>query len=1258
MRGSGRWSVGVGACLVCGLAALAGAEQNWAEPLTAELRQHLEKQAAAGVEAAARAEADEALDRARSLWQEVLGLTARLHGAGDWRVTDARLALAQVDLLARLKASERAQVREATRLDQRGMQLFQKGKYAEALPLFREALATCRKVLGDRHPQTATACTHLARNLWRQGKYVEAEKLDREALTIRGTLLGEEHPSTATSYNQLASDLRRQGKPVDAEKLDRQALTIQFRALGEEQPAVATSYDNLCRDCRRQGKLADAEKVGRQARVIRRKALGKEHPDTANSCRSLSYVLNWRDKRAESEVLVREALDVYCKALGKEHPDTADCYSDLAGHLWRKGDRARAEELARTALALCIKVLGEEHTNVAVEYGGLAYYLEEQGKHAEAETLYRKALAINLKVWGDDNVQTASSYHHLAVHLENRQGKYAEAETLLRKGLAITRKANGDEHQDVATYFNFVAMNLNLQRRYAEAEALVRRALPSYIKTFGLASSMTASVKSTLANVLYFQGKYADAVALQREVLAINQALGEARPQTAISHNNLARYLAGQGKHAAAEESFRKALAINLKTQGGEESVAVAVNYGNMAGTLADQGKYEEVESLLRKALAIHSKLLGEGHPDTAASHNALAEHLHAQGKHVQAEAQALLATKSYEAARLKVSFTGLGRSAYAARQAPLPFFAALLARNGKPEQAWLALEKDLGRGLFDDLFARTSRPLSKEERQQEEALLARLARLEARLVALRAGRQRSSREADELDRQREGLLGELTQFQAGLEKKHGVAVGQVYDLAHIQAALPPEAALLTWLDWRGPHKNADPNGEHWACLVRRQGTPLWVKLPGSGPQGEWTPKDDDLAAEVRKSLATRSSDPSSWQETAQRLAQQRLAPLGQDLTGIKHLIVLPSHQMAGIPLEVLTQRHGVSYAPSGTLHAWLAEHHPAGAGAPGNLLVLGDPAFAASSAVVRSREAEAFPRLLRGPGFTPLPATRQEAEALARLFALQGSRVVELLGTEARASRLAELARDGGLQEYRYLHLATHGQPDFRGGMNSYLALTPSDPSLAAADRLTAGEILHTWKLKADLVTLSACETGLGQRQGGEGYVGFAQALLLAGARSLVLSQWKVDDRATALLMQHFYQNLLGQRDGLEQPLGKAAALAEAKCWLRRLSSEEVEEAGRALPARTRGEVVAATGPVEAARPYAHPSFWAGFILIGDPGDVQQVVPVLAESAPTAATPAFPRAGSWRWAWLAVGASAVVACVAAVWRLRRRRAG
>jgi CHAT domain-containing protein len=240
---------------------------------------------------------------------------------------------------------------------------------------------------------------------------------------------------------------------------------------------------------------------------------------------------------------------------------------------------------------------------------------------------------------------------------------------------------------------------------------------------------------------------------------------------------------------------------------------------------------------------------------------------------------------------------------------------------------------------------------------------------------------------------------------------------------------------------------------------------------------------------------------------------------------------------------------------------------------------------------------------------FAPLPGTRAEVEALAQLFRSDGRAARILLAADASEPELDHLADAGALAGFGVIHLATHAAIDEGTPARSAVILTqvglpdPLQQALAHRPvfdgRLTVREIQRGWDLKAELVTLSACETALGRDAGGEGFVGFTQALLISGARSVCLSLWQVDDRPTLLLMIRFYQNWLGKRPGLARPLSKAEALREAKGWLRRLTGAE---ALGELDGISRGQPRRRSVPPPDSHPFAHPHHWSGFILIGDP--------------------------------------------------------
>jgi CHAT domain-containing protein/tetratricopeptide (TPR) repeat protein len=924
----------------------------------------------------------------------------------------------------------------------------------------------------------------------------------------------------------------------------------------------------------------------------------------------------WDEGRyAESAALIERELELRRRLLGGSHPEVAATINNLALALAEQGDYARAELLHREALAIRRDVLGEDDPVVAESLNGLAAVLRSAGEFAEAEELSREALAIHRRALGDEHRDVALSLSHLA-HFLYTQGDYAGAEPLFREALAIQRKVFGGDHIEVAAGLNNLATLLKVQGDYAEAEPLYREALAAVRNVLGDEHPYVATSLNNLAYLLKAKGDYAEAEPLFHEAIAMKRKLlGEEHPSVATSLHNLAALLRAKGDYEEAEQVFHEALAMRRKFLG-DEHPDTAGTLHHLAGVLRAQGDYAGAEPHCREAVAAWRALLGDEHPHVASGLGLLAGILRGQGDYAGAEELLVEAARVHDAARLRAG-TGVKRATF--QSSPYPYLAATRLALGRTEDAWPAAEKALAQSLADLLMAAAERDLSPREWAREDSLRGVLGELEHALAAYRkAARTDTSAEAsDRADEARAALLAaeaEWSVFQSEMAAKYTVTEGQAYPLARVQASLSEDTAIVGWLDV----ELGVETRESWGYAVRSSGPVEWVELPaaaagGAAPAGP--------ARAFRTDLADAYSSQAAVDREARRVWAQRVEPLVAALDGIEHLIVLPSGAMLGVPIEALiddrgrsvADRFAVSYAPSATIHAWLHEGSgaTAEAGRERRTLLVGDPPFTeAHLAAMALEEDEEEPVLLAS--LDPMPeasllrsALTGNRDALASLPRLPGARVevrslreicpdpMVLAGADASEQEIQSLIDSDKLADFGTVHLATHALVDDERPERSALILSQvdlPDPLEAAAagapiyDGLaTAAEIVRDWRLDADLVTLSACETGLGKEVGGEGYIGFAHAFLQAGARSLLVSLWKVADEPTTLLMRRFYENHIGKclddpTRRPAEPMPKAEALREAKRWLRDYEDEPGD------------------------RPYAHPYYWSSFILIGDP--------------------------------------------------------
>jgi tetratricopeptide (TPR) repeat protein/CHAT domain-containing protein len=1063
------------------------------------------------------------------------------------------------------------------------------GSYAKAEPVLQSALAIREKIKGPEHPDTAQSLNSLSELYYTQGAYAKSESLVQRSLAIREKALGPHHPITAESLNNLGAVYLSQGAYPKAESLVQRSLAIREKALGPNHPDTAESLSNLGVLYFSKGAYAKAEQLYLRSLAIRKKALGHDHPDTATSLNNLALLYDSQGAYAKAEPLFRRALAIREKALGPDHANTAVSLNNLAGLYSKQGEYAKAEPLYRRALTINEKALGPDHPTTATNLNNLAGTYRRQGAYAEAELLYLRVLVIIEKALGPDHRTTAVSLNNLA-GLYSNQGAYAKAAALYLRALTLNEKALGPDHPDTAASLNNLAVNYQYQGAYVKAEPLHLRALAIREQVLRPDHSTTAESLNNLAVNYQYQGAYVKAEPLYLRALAITEkALGPDHPETAKSINNLAGLYLSQGSYAKAEPLLIRALALRYKVVG-LDHIDTANSLNNLAGLYLSQGSYAKAEPFYSRALAITEKALGPDHPTTATSLTNLAHTYQNQGTYAKAEPLYLRALKINEKAlgldhlATATSLSGLAAMYYSQRayakaepllrrgigiesyflQGQLPLLPqnARLAQVQALDDGWeVAFSGAERSGSAADLalFSRMNRYgllLEIEQRQAQlgrapgapQVLTKQITALTARLsdaATTAAQRQELGKRKEELERAFYRLLPSLKP--------------QLVEPAQVARVLPAGAVLVEFQRYR-PFDGRQKPGKQWgaphyvALVLNAAGTTQAVVL-GPAPRINGIDGIDPLIAKALAVSQASGGDPTVlWKQVNSKVFPARLLQL---LAGANQWILAPDGELSRIPFAALpsprdpqrrlTDDVAVRLISSGRT---LLPQIQANANTSTRPLVVANPDF--------------------GEGWPRLPATADEGQMISKLLKvelIEKAAATTTVLTRAKGPRLVHIASHGyfsGAAEVapQAAQPAAGGSPSAIAGLpssredamlNSGIVLAGANRSLRpdrapgtasagsnnAADDgyLTAKEAAQLQLTGTELVVLSACDTASGEQQSGEGLFGLQRALSVAGARTTLLSLWKVDDAATAYFMQRYY-NLLQQGKGRMEAL------------------------------------------------------------------------------------------------------------------------
>jgi CHAT domain-containing protein/tetratricopeptide (TPR) repeat protein len=633
-------------------------------------------------------------------------------------------------------------------------------------------------------------------------------------------------------------------------------------------------------------------------------------------------------------------------------------------------------------------------------------------------------------------------------------------------------------------------------------------------------------------------GDYAKAVSYLNEAQSIQQATGN-RGQEAETLDEMGRALSDQGQNQKAVAYHQQAIEIQRKVGNLRREAAALINLGEVYNLLEQPDKAEEQ---FAPALSMYrnigdprgTAIVLEGIARAERKRGALAD----ARKHIE-ESLALRETVRSRSGslQLRASYRATVEHAY-------EFYIDLLMQQKLDAQALHASERGRARSLLEQL---SEAPIDIRRGVdasliEKECDLTRVMNAKAQREMAVKARKGSAEEITTLQREISALEDEYQQVQAAIRKSS------------------PQYSALTQpqpLDLKGIQQQLDPNTVLLEYSLGEERSYVWVVTPDSLKTYALPKREEveNVARRVYEALLARSVTNSmetatqrtariadadaEFQKEASELSRMILAPAAREFAG-KRLVVVADGALQYVPfaaLSVVRGRplvldHEVVSLASASAFAIQRQNLANRPLAPKAVAVIADPVFSINderfggTAIKQSGATRIIEHLPGGPSgqlsIPRLPFTRSEADQILAVSPAGST----LKAVDFNANRA--IAGNGELGQYRYVHFATHGYLDTTRAGFSAVVLSMVDKNGQPQDGFLRTHDIYNLKLPAELVVLSACETGLGKEVTGEGLEGLTRAFMYAGARRVIVSLWNVNDKATASLMQRLYAGML----------------------------------------------------------------------------------------------------------------------------------
>jgi len=986
-----------------------------------------------------------------------------------------------------------------------GKGLAEKGDYQGALSMYLKELGFHR-LLADTSAEVVCA-NRIGRTYLSMWKWKPAFEYFSDALaTCQAHLSGT--PEEAITHESLGIYYSRRGEYGRALEHFQKSLEIRLDTLGPDNYDVALSYEGVGCHYAELGNYELALEHINKALELRIRTLGSDDRLVARCHVGLAYIFMERGEYEEAKEHLNTALEVYQCTQGPESPETATCYRALGNLYLTEADYDTASGFLRRALSIQQAAQWLPKAELAATWNDLGRLYAEIGDYDSSLTYLEKSMAVRLDLFGSHHPELSYNYENLA-NVHRGMENYRKALKYCGKCIAIRLKSLGPNHPHVARSYSCMS-RIHLDSGDTQnALDCMRRSLDISLGVHGFEHPAVAQCFHDMA-LGYSQASQYDSalVCLDEGIKSIWVGDRSARLTDSVSASDL-RHLAITVQLLRTKADIMLGMRDDNRCR--ESACNMLAAAGDVAGWLREEALSEATE--LRWGTELHEV------------NGTLISILAELGKHEQRPEKIEEAFRRSEQSRARVFLDQLGVS-----RASLP-------------------------GIIPDHFSR------------EEL------RLGEQLVAIRRDIDRES--ARSPSERQEPLVRNLYNSMFACEESLNVL------RAEIEEEFPRYAYFR--------HPSQVSIEEAQQVLDRQEVLLSYALLPGKTVTWAITPDtvlsfvspvgEDSIATLIDCLRAELPNSGKTFRKYSNKLYRELVLPVEPDLAPETIVYIVADGPLHLIPFELLwddsqqqylVERYKIAYIQSGSALALLRKA-PRRISKRNELLAFGDPVYGPSELLEHPIEVAGTPgatnRLRsvytdRGMDFRRLKTTGHEVDSIRAVLGIESDGPPSInLRLNAREENVKSL----DLNHYRYIHFACHG----------YLGDTESDviqPSLVLSlvgndkdDGFLQMSEVYALDLNADMVVLSACETGLGEQVRGEGIVGLTRAFMAAGTPSIVVSLWKVQDQSTAMLMKRFYSNM-------DNGLSKAEALREAKLALMS------DEAG-----------------------YTSPRYWAPFILVGE---------------------------------------------------------